>query len=217
MKHTDEHLRYVEVLIHVIGWGIVFGFPLLMMNRSGMGITWADYLRHGCVVPLSFLVVFYVNYFALIPRYLFAGRMRTYIIYNVLLVAVVLLGGYVWQELAFLLDEPRPPRHIGPPRWVFVARDAFSMVLTVGLCAAIRLSRRWAQTEEARREAEKSRAEAELKNLRNQLNPHFLRPHRLRRGQGTGRRAGAEPTAAPRPLREPAAHRQPGQGDGLYP
>ena len=80
MKHTDEHLRYVEILIHVIGWGIVFGFPLLMMNRSGMGITWADYLRHGCVVPLSFLVVFYVNYFVLIPRYLFAGRMRTYII-----------------------------------------------------------------------------------------------------------------------------------------
>ena len=174
MKHTDEHLRYAEVLIHVIGWGIVFGFPLLMMNRSGMGITWADYLRHGCVVPLSFLVVFYVNYFALIPRYLFAGRMRTYIIYNVLLVAAVLLGGYVWQELSFLLDKPRLPRHIGPPRWVLIARDAFSMVLTVGLSAAIRLSRRWAQTEEARREAEKSRAEAELKNLRNQLNPHFL-------------------------------------------
>ena len=174
MKHTDEHLRYVEVLIHVIGWGMVFGFPLLMMNRSGFGITWGEYLRHGCVVPLSFLVVFYVNYFVLIPHYLFAGRMRTYIIYNVLLVVAVLLGGYVWQELAFLLDEPRPPRHIGPPRWVFVARDAFSMVLTVGLCAAIRLSRRWAQTEEARREAEKSRAEAELKNLRNQLNPHFL-------------------------------------------
>ena len=174
MKHTDEHLRYVEILIHVIGWGIVFGFPVLMMNRSGMGITWGEYLRHGCVVPLSFLVVFYVNYFVLIPHYLFAGRMRTYIIYNVLLVVAVLLGGYVWQELAFLLDKLRLPRHIGPPRWVFIARDAFSMVLTVGLCAAIRLSRRWAQTEEARREAEKSRAEAELKNLRNQLNPHFL-------------------------------------------
>ena len=174
MKHTDEHLRYAEVLIHVIGWGIVFGFPVLMMNRSGFGITWGEYLRHGVVVPLTFLVVFYVNYFVLIPRYLFAGRMRQYIIYNVLLVAAVLLGAHVWQELTFRLDQPRHPRHIGPPRWLFVARDAFSMVLTVGLSVAIRLSKRWAQHEEARREAEKSRAEAELKNLRNQLNPHFL-------------------------------------------
>ena len=48
------------------------------------------------------------------------------------------------------------------------------MILTAGLSAAIKLSRRWAQMDAARREAEKSRTEAELKNLRNQLNPHFL-------------------------------------------
>jgi len=48
------------------------------------------------------------------------------------------------------------------------------MVLTIGLSAAIKMSIRWGQVEDARREAEKSRTEAELKNLRNQLNPHFL-------------------------------------------
>ena len=174
MKHTSTHLRYVEILIHVIGWGIVFGFPFLMMSRSGINITWPDYLRHGCIVPLSFLVVFYANYLFLIPRYLFAGRARSYIIYNILLIAAVLLGAHLWQEYAFYLNEPRRPRRIGPPKWLFMLRDAFSMVLTVGLSAAIRLSKRWVQIEEARREAEKSRAEAELKNLRNQLNPHFL-------------------------------------------
>ncbi len=175
MKHTDTHLRLAEIAIHVIGWGIVFGFPFLMMNRSGFNITWPDYLRHGCIVPLSFLVVFYVNYFLLIPCYLFTGRTRQYIIYNVLLVAAVLAGAHVWQEAALHLGQARrEPRRIGPPRWLFMLRDAFSMVLTIGLSAAIRLSRRWMQAEEARREAEKSRAEAELKNLRNQLNPHFL-------------------------------------------
>ena len=40
--------------------------------------------------------------------------------------------------------------------------------------AAIRLSMRWKQNESALKAAEKSRMEAELKNLRNQLNPHFL-------------------------------------------
>ena len=48
------------------------------------------------------------------------------------------------------------------------------MILTVGLSAAIRMSRRWTANEAARHEAEQQRTEAELKNLRNQLNPHFL-------------------------------------------
>ena len=174
MKHTDKHLRLVEILIHVTGWGILFGFPFVMMNRSGVNITWPDYLRHGCIVPLSFLVVFYANYCWLIPRLLFAGRTRQFILYNVLLIATALAGAQLWQEWTMQLEpHARPPRMV-PPRWLFWARDAFSMVLTVGLSAAIRLSKRWVKAEDARREAEKSRAEAELKNLRNQLNPHFL-------------------------------------------
>lgn len=36
------------------------------------------------------------------------------------------------------------------------------------------MSARWSKAEAARKEAERSRTEAELKNLRNQLNPHFL-------------------------------------------
>ena len=48
------------------------------------------------------------------------------------------------------------------------------MIFMVGLSVAIRMSLRWSSTELARREAVKSRTEAELKNLRNQLNPHFL-------------------------------------------
>ena len=176
MKHTATHLRFVEVAIHVIGWGIVFGFPFLLMNRSGFNITWPDYLSHGCVVPLSFLIVFYVNYLLLIPRYLFMGHTKQYIIYNVVLIACILAGAHLWQEYALHLNEPprRPHRDNGPPKWLFTLRDAFSMVLTVGLSAAVRFSKRWVQIEEARREAEKSRTEAELKNLRNQLNPHFL-------------------------------------------
>ena len=48
------------------------------------------------------------------------------------------------------------------------------MVFVASLSVAIRMSLRWRVTETARKEAEKSKSEAELKNLRNQLNPHFL-------------------------------------------
>ena len=169
--------RIIEALINIIGWGIVFAFPFVMMTRSGFTITWMDYLRHGSIVPLSILIVFYCNYCFLIPRYLFEGRIRQYLLLNILLIACVTAGVHFWQEYAFhtyAKADGESQRHIGPPKWIFIMRDFFSMILTVGLSAAIRLSGRWVQVEAARREAEKSRTEAELKNLRNQLNPHFL-------------------------------------------
>lgn len=174
----NSQSRLVEILTHIIGWGIVFGFPFLMMSRSGFNITWMDYLRHGSIIPLSFLIVFYVNYFFLIPRYLFEGRIKQYLIWNAVLIICIAAGAHLWQEYAFHnyvkgVGE-KGGRRQGPPKWIFIMRDVFSMILTVGLSAAIKMSGRWVQVEAARREAEKSRTEAELKNLRNQLNPHFL-------------------------------------------
>lgn len=171
----------IEVLAHAIGWGIVFGFPLFFMNRHGEAMDWTAYLRHFAV-PLSFILVFYLNYHLLIPRYLFGEQMKKYLLLNLLLVVSISSGLYLWQEFcfAFLMKEAPAPRP-GPPGWIIFVRDIFSMVLTVGLSAAICMSRRWEQIEAVRREAErsraeaeKSRAEAELTNLRNQLNPHFL-------------------------------------------
>lgn len=169
--------QIITVLAHIAGWGIVFGFPFLMMSRSsGFELTWMDYLRRGSVVPMSFLIVFYANYCFLIPRCLFKGHIRRYLLLNLLLIACTATGIHFWQELMFhYFAEGNPgDRHKGPPKWIFIIRDVFSMILTVGLSAAIRLSGRWMQAENARREAEKDRTEAELKNLRNQLNPHFL-------------------------------------------
>lgn len=178
MKQLSASRQHIMiVLAHIIGWGIVFGFPFLMMSRgSGFEITWMDYLRHGSIVPVSFLVVFYANYCFLIPRCLFKGRIRRYLLLNILLIACTAIGVHLWQELMFHYFVENNPggRHKGPPKWIFIIRDVFSMILTVGLSAAIRISGRWMQAENARREAEKDRTEAELKNLRNQLNPHFL-------------------------------------------
>lgn len=71
---------------------------------------------------------------------------------------------------------PPPPQQFRPtpPVFIFYLRDIASLVFTVGLSVAIRMSIRWSEAEAARREAVKSRMEAELKSLRNQLNPHFL-------------------------------------------
>ena len=111
----DRHPRTVGILIHVIGWGITLGFPFLMISHSGFNIDWKAYVGHGLIMPLSFLITFYVNYFLLIPRYLFRGKMKPYLILNLVLIALVVLGGHVWQEYLYgelirKLTEGRPLR-----------------------------------------------------------------------------------------------------------
>lgn len=175
--NSSPHL--VELLIHLISWGIVFAFPLIMISRSSFTVTWTEYLRHGGMMALAFSTVFYVNYLLLIPHYLFNGHIKKYLAFNLVMIVCIGMGLHLWQDLIFhphvrpgKIGNPLEP--MGPPKWTFFLRDLASMVLMAGLCVAIRLSSRWVQIEADRREAEKSRSEAELKNLRNQLNPHFL-------------------------------------------
>ena len=174
--NSGRHTHSLYTLAHIIGWVIVFAFPFLMMSRSSGGMTWREYLQHGSIVPLSFLIVFYVNYFILIPHYLFAGYTRKFLLFNAVLVAVAASGSHLWQDFSFQFFGGEEPdtRPEGPPRWVFFIRDVLSMLLTISLSTALRMLQRWEQVEAARREAERARTEAELTNLRNQLNPHFL-------------------------------------------
>ena len=175
---TNPRIRLAEVITHVIGWGMIFGLPFFFMNKGNGPNSMTDYIRH-IGVPFSFLIIFYLNYFIFIPRQLFNQRFKEFIIINVLMVLLLSAGLHCWQS--FLFTPPhllgRPPRGgngVFPPRTMFILRDMLSMVLTVALACAIRLIGRWSQIENERREAESDRTEAELKNLRNQLNPHFL-------------------------------------------
>lgn len=172
-QSTNSRVRFAVVLTHIIGWGIIFGFPFFFINRGGEPIDWIGYIRRSGV-PLSFCIAFYLNYFILIPRYLFNERVQKFLLLNLTLIVLMSSGLHLWQTIMFVNDVPKAPHKNMPPGWIFFVRDMFSMVLTISLAAAIKMSIRWGQIEAARREAERSRTEAELKNLRNQLNPHFL-------------------------------------------
>ena len=177
MKSSQSYThRSLEILIHLISWIIVFGFPLFFVERANGNINWMAYLHHSAV-PLSFVIAFYLNYLFLVPRYLFEHQKRRYIIYNVILLVAIGVFLHTWPNLMAnftVLPEPKPRRSSMPPGWLFFARDMLCIVLTIGLSAVIRFSARWSEAEAARKEAERSRTEAELKNLRSQLNPHFL-------------------------------------------
>ena len=61
-----------------------------------------------------------------------------------------------------------------PLIWWFIVRNATMLVLMTGFSVAIKTTVRWFEVDNERKELAKAKMEAELQNLKNQINPHFL-------------------------------------------
>ena len=171
--------RFIEILVHVLTWAYIFLSPLFF-KRSDESIDWGHYL-HGCTFPMGTCIAFYVNYFVLIPRYVLQHKnLRTFILINVVM-CVAFQGLLELQaHLDFMRMTAPHPRHIDdeqgpfPPKIYFIIRGFITFAFVICASVALRLSLKWKQSEKARAEAELRRSEAEIKNLKNQINPHFL-------------------------------------------
>lgn len=172
---SSKSMKRIGSIIHIVAWGILFGIPFFFTGRENESVTIESYTRF-VLVPLSFMFVFYVNYFILVQRYLFSKQTLRFLLANVILIAfTMILVHFVLQFIPDYMHEYRP--HKEPPmRNVvgFFFGNAMLYVLVSALSVAIRMTDRWYKTEAVRKELERSRSEAELQNLKSQLNPHFL-------------------------------------------
>jgi len=166
----NKALKYI---IQLIGWGIVFGFPLFFNWKEADPMTWTKYLGY-VFVPVVFMIIFYMNYFFLIDRLLFRRGVIQFLAVNLALFVVLslLLDGWHGCYAIHVLGEKHHGG--GPPKMMFILRDGMMMALTAALSVAIRMTENWYVIEDEKKELEKARTEAELQNLKSQLNPHFL-------------------------------------------
>jgi len=153
-------------------WAFIFLSPLMFANRAD-GFAWSEFL-HGIIMPTTLCIAFYVNYLYLTPRLLIKEKNnKEFFIFNTLIIVGFSLFLHYFMG-SFQPIKHFPNRETPPPELFFMIRDAFTLVLTAGISTSIRLSIQWGNSEKARKEAEIEKTEAELRNLRSQINPHFL-------------------------------------------
>lgn len=163
--------------IHIICWLLMLASPFFFVeHRESTILIIGRYFRF-ISIPFSFMFAFYTDYFYLIPYKLFCDKQKSFYLYNILIIITAASFTLLWTQLTyrvFPIVRIEEFHHPGPPVWTHYFQYILSLILFIGLSIAIRMTQRWNETENIRREAEKNKVESELKNLRNQINPHFL-------------------------------------------
>lgn len=166
--------------MHVFVCAMILLAPWLVMWRSGNvdGRFYSIYLlRTSCLI-----LVFYVNYIYLIDRLLFRRKFWPFIIANVCLLVVLAIFTNLFAEMvlrgeSILTGAPhrRDPLIPKPlPHTIRVFGENIMLVLVIGMSVALKATMRWYKDSMNLEKVKAAQLEADLKNLRNQLNPHFL-------------------------------------------
>lgn len=172
----------IPPIIHVLFCFVVLVIPLLVMSRNEdfEYRHYAGYFIRTAIV----IALFYINYFILIDRFLLKKQVLLYILINILLVA----GSVLLQNVLFeLWIAPRVPHILpshpkvrkfggspGAPHELRIIGDYILMILAVGMSVALKATIRWYRDSINLETLKAAQLEADLKNLRSQLNPHFL-------------------------------------------
>lgn len=173
-KMGIDKKNLIAVIIHVSFCIIILVIPLVLMYNNGFDLNMClGYL----IRTLVLIFLFYINYFVLIDNLLFKKQIVQYIIVNILLtIGLVLLKDLVFE---LFMDHSRKgfermkdmPR---PPEFVRILGDYILFAFAVGMSVAVKVTRRWYSDSMNLEMIRTTQLEADLKNLRSQLNPHFL-------------------------------------------
>lgn len=159
----------MKTLTHIASWAVVFIMPALIFISEG-NQRFEDALYRSLASLPFLMLLFYLCYFWLIDRLWFK---KQYIFFILVVVGLIFCVSYSKYELFSYFDLHKGKRHM-PPFHAFVYFDFLSNLLPVVFAMAIRYAQRNFSLEIAQKEAQAHKLQADLTQLRYQLQPHFF-------------------------------------------
>ena len=159
----------MKLLTHIASWAVVSILPALIFITEGSQRFEEAFYRS--VMSLPFLMIlFYSCYFWLIDKLWFK---KQYIAFILVVVALILCASYSKYELFSYFDLHKG-KHKMPPFHAFMYFDFLSNLLPVVFAMAIRYAQRNFSLEIAQKEVKAQKLQADLTQLKYQLQPHFF-------------------------------------------
>ncbi|WP_405413781.1 sensor histidine kinase [Maribacter sp. Asnod1-A12] len=159
----------VQILVHISIWILLCGLAFYPVLNDARPIP-SDVFPKLIVI----LILFYFNYFYLVPSYLLKKSVLVYLLVSagLLIVSVLLIDHFYepkFPENIFM--DHQPPRGLA---FMPVYRSVVNLGIPYVISAILRMYVEWKRNENLRLSVEKENIKSELQFLKAQLNPHFL-------------------------------------------
>ena len=168
-----RNLKTISVSAQITIWVLMFLFmPIqLFFQTNDLGLL-VKSMPRAMLFMLPSVLVFYINYLALIPKSLLEGRKIWFWIGNILILALIVL--YRWMRIRSIpIPEGVPENRMGMFSVGILYMFALQVILVL-LAIGLQYMERYSALKEAEAKQKQKASEAELSWLKNQLNPHFL-------------------------------------------
>jgi len=197
MNIRKTQIKFTEIALIGFVWLVLLLTPILFREDNNNTVWRSVSNQLEILVPLS--VLFFVNRFVLVPRLLFRGRIKNYIVSLLGVILLLTLGSHLYDINNIKPPPPRrtnsdremKPRDASPPppnderrpkpsgqrepRPVppFANFLIFSFLI-VGFDTGLRSGLRWIEVENEKVKLEKENVTNQLALLKTQVSPHFF-------------------------------------------
>ncbi len=160
-----------KILRHSIFMGIVFlfwfAFDIKDIMKGGI-----KELVQLVAYALTYIAAVYLNFLVLMPRFLLKSKVMAYL----LLTYATFVVGYVLQQLIYTEEWGGLGVFSNPDFDLFrdMVINGITFMMFCGIGWAFRMFKMWLTDENRIHELKNENLKAELSNLKNQVNPHFL-------------------------------------------
>ena len=184
MKKSRIHGNWMVLILHIAAWILLFAVPIYLFSLD----TNPDEFFRVRVFSRTFIfvLIFYINYFLLVPRLLFKQKRVGYYVAATALVLSLYFVNHKINDFVSNRPKYRTEREkmdklskelkfIPKHPWRFdLYNFIFTSVLISGFSIGLRMTARYYENERQRKELEKEKLNSELAFLKNQISPHFF-------------------------------------------
>lgn len=176
---SRKEYKILSILLNVILW-IIVGMLIYYFTLSPHPL---EGKIRAIKIMLVLLGVYYLNYYYILPKYLFKRRFVAYGAVLCLMLLLVYAFNYgVESELyhRFYLQQYQHSQadllHQHPPRTAFFINfgTILMSIVSIAVSTSIRGTQAWFKKENELKEIENKKLSAELSYLKAQINPHFF-------------------------------------------
>ena len=163
--------KHLAGACHMALWAFLFLSPMTYWRGTGLNIM--HYLM-TCMTPLFQMIVFYLNYMVLAPKFFESGKHRYDVMINVVLLLVLGTILHFWMVYVNSIYVPAsnvPLDTFGTLS--YIARNSLNLAIFAGGATALAVARRWVTTDQKLKETEAARAQEAIMQL-SRLLRHML-------------------------------------------